>query len=180
MVKSPYFYVDAFRNYELKTIKKCEKCDFTLPIFDCWLSLQSTAMEISCDCLWWFQFYPNPSLPMFGKGERANLGARLCYGRRWKNPQNGKIAKIGIFTVFLVFSYYSACLIHFHGTCICKWGAKSPDKWWWVTGGMVGSRKWLKIAPSGVYVENVPYCLWLGNSSVWFAVVHLFSIGIDC
>ena len=35
MVESPSFYFKAYRNYELKTIKKSEKCDFTLPIFDC-------------------------------------------------------------------------------------------------------------------------------------------------
>ena len=104
MVKSPSFYVDAFRNYELKTIKKCGKCDFTLPIFDCWLSLQSTDKEKSCDCLWWFQFYPNLSFPMFGKGERANLELNYAMRVGEKTLRMGKLLRLTLLLVVLLFS----------------------------------------------------------------------------
>ena len=64
-------------------------------------------------------------------------------------------------------------LIIFHGTVSCNWRLSHLIM---STGDIVGSRKKLKIVPSGAYVENAPYGLFLECVSFWYdCFMFIFS-----
>ena len=73
MVQLPSFYVQAFINYELKTIKDLKNVILLSQslVVDCLYN--QLLKEQSRDSLWWFLFYQHSSISMFGRGERGDL-----------------------------------------------------------------------------------------------------------